>query len=93
MDPILFQVKSAIDSATRPMGILFCFKCYLESLQQKRNPSETKITKKCIVSPEIEVTILHNANLDLEVYLMINLLQVDFIKAKERGSKAFRNQS
>ena len=93
MDPILFQVKSAIDSATRPMGILFCFKCYLESLQQKRNPSETKVTKKCIVSPEIEVTILHNANLDLEVFLMVNLLQVDFVKAKERGSKAFRNQS
>lgn len=87
MDSILCQVKSAVDSASRPMGIYFFSYQYIESLLQKKIPSENRKEKKCIVSPDIEVAILHNANLDLEVvYGRIRLL-VDFIETEEGGSK------
>ena len=87
MENILCQVKSAVESASRPMGICFSSILLVESLAQKKIPSETKRAKKCIVSPEIEVSILHNANLDLEVFWIDNLFMLDSFEAKERRSK------
>lgn len=59
----------------------------LELLVQKKVSRENKREKKCIVTPEIEVSILHNANLDLEVFLIYRLVILDFVEAKERRGK------
>ena len=64
----------------------------VELLVQKKVPNENKREKKCIVSPEIEVSILHNANLDLEVCVKNKAFILDFIEAKERRSKEVTRQ-
>ena len=38
-----------------------------ESLLKKKKDTVVEKEKKCIVTPSIEVAILHNSNLDMEV--------------------------
>ena len=66
-------------------GYLYLLLYIVEELLQKKNPSETKREKRCIVSPEIEVTILHNANLDLEVINFSLWSSIDFVKTEKGG--------